>query len=168
MSLRIWQEIQTVPRASELIRLQVVAGILRRSSGEILITERVDDGPFHGLWEFPGGKIRNNESKSDALSRELREEIGVLPTGTEHFINLQHDYADRRVDIDFFIVDRWESEPQGLEGQQMSWIEIDALDASILLPANKPVVEALRQRYCGVDVKANGYNPHCSGETKQP
>lgn len=151
-----------------MIRLQVVAGILQQRSGEILITERVDDGPFHGLWEFPGGKIRASESKSAALSRELHEEIGILPTATEHFLYLKHDYADRRVEIDFYIVNQWDNEPEGLEGQQMCWVEVDRLDASILLPANKPVIDALKQRCTGVAAETNSYNPQHSGEFNQP
>ncbi len=64
-------------RQIDLNRLEVVAGILRDASGRVLITERIDDGPFHGLWEFPGGKIGVEETREAALARELSEEIGV-------------------------------------------------------------------------------------------
>ena len=129
-----------------MIRLDVVAGILEDAAGRVLITERVDDGPFHGLWEFPGGKIRHGESPSGALVRELTEEIGVEPLESTHFISLRHDYPDRSVSIDFYLVARWQNEPHGLEGQALSWVAVDDLDTAILLPANKPVVAALRSR----------------------
>lgn len=148
--MRVGQEIQAVPRAPDLIRLDVVAGILEDPDGRVLITERVDDGPFHGLWEFPGGKIRRGESPSGALVRELGEEIGVEPLDSTHFLSLRHDYADRSVAIDFFLVARWRNEPQGLEGQALNWVNIAALDAAILLPANKPVVDALQSRLANV------------------
>lgn len=133
-------------RPPELIRLDVVAGILEDTDGRVLITERVDDGPFHGLWEFPGGKIRHGESPSGALCRELTEEIGVEPIESEHFISLQYDYPDRSVAIDFYLVARWRNEPRGLEGQALNWVDIADLDVAILLPANKPVVDALQSR----------------------
>lgn len=133
-------------RPPELTRLDVVAGILEDTAGRVLITERVDDGPFHGLWEFPGGKIRRGESASGALGRELGEEIGVEPLESTHFISLQHDYPDRSVSIDFYLVARWRHEPQGLEGQALNWVAVADLDTTILLPANKPVVEALQLR----------------------
>ena len=129
-----------------MIRLDVVAGILEDTDGRVLITERVDDGPFHGLWEFPGGKIRHGESPSGALCRELTEEIGVEPIESEHFISLQYDYPDRSVAIDFSLVARWRNEPRGLEGQALNWVDIADLDVAILLPANKPVVDALQSR----------------------
>jgi 8-oxo-dGTP diphosphatase len=110
-----------------------------------LITERVDDGPFHGLWEFPGGKIGAEETPEAALARELGEEIGVQPLVSEHFMSLQHDYPDRLVSIDFFLVTDWKNEPTGLEGQELKWVSADALDAENLLPADLPVVEGLKR-----------------------
>ena len=128
-----------------MIRLDVVAGILEDTDGRVLITERVDDGPFHGLWEFPGGKIRHGESPSGALCRELTEEIGVEPIESEHFISLQYDRtASGRCPSGF--VARWRNEPRGLEGQALNWVDIADLDVAILLPANKPVVDALQSR----------------------
>ncbi len=139
------QEIQAVPRKIDLKRLKVVAGILRDTSGRVLIAERVDDGPFHGLWEFPGGKIGVEETREAALARELIEEIGVQPLVSEHFMSLQHEYPDRHVSIDFFLVTDWHNEPTGLEGQQLKWVSADALDAENLLPADWPVVEGLKR-----------------------
>ncbi len=129
---------------AELTRLEVVAGILRDGSGRVLIAERLGDGPFKGLWEFPGGKIADGEAPDAALARELAEEIDVRVVESRHFLSLGHDYPDRRVDIDFFLVDRWEREPRGLEGQRLCWVAPADLDAAKLLPADEPVVVALR------------------------
>ncbi len=143
--MRFRQEIQAVPRKIDLKRLKVVAGILRDTCGRVLIAERVDDGPFHGLWEFPGGKIGVEETREAALVRELIEEIGVQPLVSEHFMSLQHEYPDRHVSIDFFLVTDWQNEPTGLEGQELKWVSADALEAENLLPADLPVVEGLKR-----------------------
>jgi len=125
-------------------RIHVVAGILIDTSGRVLISERVDDGPFHGLWEFPGGKIRKSEAARVALARELVEEIGVELVASEFFLELQHDYPDRKVSIEFHLVSQWRNEPAGLEGQALRWVKTDKLEAEQLLPADLPVVEALK------------------------
>jgi len=125
--------------------LQVAAGILRNAAGEILITERIEEGPFHGLWEFPGGKIAAGESAHMALCRELREELGIDVLAHEHFQSIKHTYADRTVELDFFFVDQWRGEPAGQEGQRLRWVDVARLDAAELLPADAPLVDALRE-----------------------
>ena len=126
-------------------RFKVAAGILRDAAGRFLIAERVGGGPFKGMWEFPGGKIGDDESAVDALERELREELGIVLVETEHFMCLEHDYPDRSVSIDFFMVNGWKNEPEGLEGQKLLWVTASALGDHDLLPADVPVIEALQQ-----------------------
>ena len=106
----------------------VAAGILLDSADRVLIAERLGDGPFHGLWEFPGGK-----------------ELGIEVTACSSFMNLRHEYEDRVVTIEFFIVDAWNREPEGCEGQALRWVSKYRLDAEELLPADMPVVHALQQ-----------------------
>lgn len=127
-----------------MIRFEVAAGILRDADGRVLITERLGGGPFHGMWEFPGGKIGSDETPEQALARELVEELGIEPQDTTHFMHLDHDYPDRSVSIDFFLVSSWTNVPRGLEGQQLRWVATNLLAEHNLLPADVPVIEALR------------------------
>jgi 8-oxo-dGTP diphosphatase len=124
--------------------LSVAAGILRNRAGEVLIAERLCEGPFNGLWEFPGGKIDAAESAADALRRELREELGIEVTAAEPFMSLSHEYSDRTVDLEFFLVSDWDGDPDGLEGQGLRWVDVARLDEAELLPADAPLVAALR------------------------
>jgi 8-oxo-dGTP diphosphatase len=122
----------------------VAAGILHDSSGRILIAERLCDGPFNGLWEFPGGKITDGETSAEALNRELAEELGIEVTTSRPFMELHHEYPDRTVDIEFFVVTSWKGEPAGLEGQGLRWLLPSNLDPEVLLPADVAVLEALQ------------------------
>jgi len=122
----------------------VAAGILRDAKGRILITQRLCDGPFNGLWEFPGGKIGNGEDPTEALKRELAEELGIEVTASTPFMDLLHEYPDRIVDLAFFLVTAWQGDPTGLESQDLRWVTTAELDADVLLPADKPVVLALQ------------------------
>lgn len=125
----------------------VAAGILCDPAGRVLIAERLDDGPFRGLWEFPGGKIAAGETAAEALARELAEELGIEVITCSSFMNLRHEYDDRVVSIEFFIVSEWNSDPVGREGQELRWVPAHALDARELLPADMPVIAALQQRH---------------------
>ena len=125
----------------------MAAGILCDSKGRILIAERLGDGPFHGLWEFPGGKIATGETAQQALSRELAEELGIEVTTYSSFMNLRHEYDDRIVTIEFFLVSDWNCEPVGREGQALRWVQAQSLDADEILPADVPVIAALKNRH---------------------
>ena len=125
----------------------VAAGILCDAEGRVLIAERLGGGPFQGLWEFPGGKIGAKESAAEALSRELAEELGIEVVTCAPFMRLRHEYDDRIVSIEFFIVSDWVSEPVGREGQALRWVPRERLDAGELLPADVPVVEALQRQH---------------------
>jgi len=109
-----------------------------------LITERLCDGPFKGLWEFPGGKISDGESSGEALRRELAEELGIEVTASQPYLNLHHEYPDRSVDLEFFLVTQWNGEPKGLESQGLRWVLPTEIDSAELLPADAPVLDRLQ------------------------
>jgi len=64
-----------------------------------------------------------------------------------HYPERRHEYDDRIVAIEFFIVSEWNSDPVGREGQEIRWVPAESLDAEELLPADVPVVAALKQRH---------------------
>ncbi len=80
-----------------------------------------------------------------ALQRELREELGIEVAAVELFQSVQHDYPDRQVMIEFFLVSHWTGEPSGLQGQRLKWVSIELLDEQSLLAADAPVVIALQK-----------------------
>jgi len=138
-----------MPRETRLIdglsRIRVVAGILHNADGQILITDRSRAASMQDLWEFPGGKVEQGESAEIALGRELAEELGIGGLETEHFQSLEHDYPDIRVSVDFFIVSAWRGNPAGIEGQQLRWVDVDKLDVGLLLPADVPIIAAVKE-----------------------
>ena len=97
-----------------------------------------------GLWEFPGGKIENNESVLDALKRELFEEIGIALTHASPLIRIQHDYDDKTVLLDVWQVDDFTGEPFGKEGQATCWIRQDELPMYDFPAANIPILMAIQ------------------------
>ena len=125
------------------MRIQVVAGILRDSSGRVLLAERRNDPAFNGLWEFPGGKVDAGEMPGAALVRELREELGITASAFQLLHSVDHDYADRLVHIDFFLVTEWEPEVRPLDGQGLRWLAPGEIRKGEILPADWVVVDLL-------------------------
>jgi 8-oxo-dGTP diphosphatase len=126
------------------MRISVVAGVLRDDVGRVLLAERKNDLSFIGLWEFPGGKRNESETPEHALCRELAEELGVETRKFERLASVDHDYADRLVHIDFFLVTVWYGEVTAMGGQALRWISPEDIDVEEILPADIVVLEVLR------------------------
>ena len=121
----------------------VAVGILIDDAGRVLVTRRAPDAHQGGLWEFPGGKVEADETLLEALTRELREELGVSVEAAEALIVLEHDYGDKRVRLDVHRVTRWSGEPRGLEGQPLAWQRPEKLRNWTFPAANRPILERL-------------------------
>jgi len=124
-------------------RLRVVAAALI-DRGRVLIAERPAGKHMAGWWEFPGGKVGAGETDSEALVRELREELGVEAEPSHEIMTLTHDYPDRVVDLVLFRATVLRGEPRGLDGQQLKWVDCGALASERLLEADRPFIAALQ------------------------
>ena len=78
---------------------RVVVGVIRKN-GQVLITRRKSDGLLGGLWEFPGGKIREDETPEQACIREVKEEVN-LNVKIESFVQqVKHAYTHFKIVMD--------------------------------------------------------------------
>ncbi len=124
-------------------KLQIALGIIRNPQHEIFITQRAADAHMANKLEFPGGKIEADETPEQALIRELQEEVGITPHSATLFDKLEYAFPDRHITLWFWLVERWEGEPWGKEGQPGRWIALSELKADDFPPANAPVIAKL-------------------------
>ena len=121
----------------------VVAAALYDAAGRVLIAQRPPGKHLAGRWEFPGGKVASGESESQALARELREELGIEVLASRALMRLTHAYTDRSVELSMWIVERYTGVPRALDSQQLRWVAPADLGAQDLLEADRPFVAAL-------------------------
>jgi len=126
--------------------IRVVAAALFDAEQRVLIAERPAGRHMQGRWEFPGGKVAAGESDAAALARELKEELGIELLAGRFLLALKHRYADRHVELSLWIVERYQGEPRGLDGQRLKWVPPAALGAEDILEADRPFIEALQRR----------------------
>ena len=127
----------------------VVAGALFNATGEVLIAQRLPGRHLAGGWEFPGGKLVPGEDDAAALARELREELGIRVLASRHFMTLTHAYPERTVELRLRLVDDWQGDLRGLEGQALRWVPVGELNRANILDADRPFIEALQRRRVG-------------------
>lgn len=126
-------------------KLHIAAGVIRDKNNQVFITQRPLSSHMGGYWEFPGGKLEENETAEQALFRELQEEIGINVVQCALLETVEHDFPDRHITLSFFLVDEWENVPYGKEGQLSRWLPINELVAADFPPANRSIVALLQQ-----------------------
>jgi len=121
--------------------IEVVAAVIERE-GRILIARRPAALHMGGLWEFPGGKQKPDESPGHALEREIREELGVGVTVGSLLETVDWTYPEKRVRLSFFRC-AIEGEPRALEGQEIAWVAPPDLPRYEFPPADAALVARL-------------------------
>jgi 8-oxo-dGTP diphosphatase len=123
--------------------VHVLVGLIGDADGRLLVGRRRPGQELPGYWEFPGGKRATSEEPRSALRRELAEELGIELLDAEPFMQLAHDYPQRRVWLDVWRVLRYRGRVTACEGQELAWVAACDLPGLNLLPADRPIVAAL-------------------------
>jgi 8-oxo-dGTP diphosphatase len=124
--------------------VHVAAAVITRPDGSFLLGQRAPDTFYPGYWEFPGGKVEPGETPRDALIRELDEELGMQVDTAYPWITREHVYEHAHVSLHFFEVSAWRGEIHDRVHSALSWQKADAMDVGPMLPANGPILKALR------------------------
>lgn len=130
------------PQASAVV--DVVAAVIIDSDDRFLLAQRPPGKVYAGYWEFPGGKVESGETRQQALARELQEELGIGVRRAWPWITREYVYPHAAVRLHFFRVIEWSGQPQSRERQQFRWQCAEAPDVAPMLPANAPVLAALK------------------------
>ncbi len=104
-----------------------------------------------GLWEFPGGKVESGETPEAAVTRELREELGVEPCARclEPFAFASEPYPEFHLFMPLYVCRQWDGFVDPKEGQEVAWVRPERLSDFDMPPADKPLASQIRDRLQG-------------------
>jgi 8-oxo-dGTP diphosphatase len=125
--------------------IRVAVGLVISPVGKILIAQRPNYVSQGGLWEFPGGKVEQDETVGVAIRRELWEEIGIeLQTvKPEPLLCIYHQYSAETVLIAACCVTVYRGEPHSREGQALEWVSLKDITDFPFPDANEPIITHL-------------------------
>ena len=105
--------------------IKVVAGLIFQNN-KLLICQRPKFKDHPLKWEFPGGKIKKNETSEDALIREINEELSINIFNYNELISYSFNYSDlgKAVFINFYLIKNFEGKILNKFHNQLKWIEI--------------------------------------------
>ncbi len=126
--------------------LLVSAAALIDVDGRVLMARRPEGKPLAGLWEFPGGKVRDGETPEAALVRELHEEltIDVTESCVTPLAFASHAYDDFHLLMPVYACRTWKGTLHPREGQALKWLRPARLADLPMPPADIPLVALIR------------------------
>ena len=122
--------------------LFVVAAIIKKDN-KILATQR-GYGEFEGLWEFPGGKIEEGETKEEALVREIKEELNADIIVEKFALDLEWQYPNFYLYMSCFEC-VLESDIELLAHMGARWLSLDELDSVEWIEADIKAVNYIKE-----------------------
>lgn len=113
--------------------------------GRVLLAERPAGKHLAGMWEFPGGKVKDGETPEAALIRELDEELGISvhESCLAPFTFASHSYENFHLLMPLYVCRTWQGIVVAREGQRLKWVRPAQLADYPMPPADKPLVAML-------------------------
>ena len=122
---------------------EVGIGLVFNKNGELLIDQRLESSSMGGLWEFPGGKKKSDESIEDTIDREIREEVGIVVKVWEKLLSFEHAYSHKKIHFTVHLCDWKSGEPKPLASQKLLWVSPGKLVDFPFPAANSKIISEL-------------------------
>ena len=123
--------------------IKVVCGIIWKGD-KVLICRRKPDKSLGGFWEFPGGKLENDESPEQCLERELFEELGMRVNQIEFLGTSHHAYSNFEIELLGFHCNFIDASFELTDHDQIKWSKVNDLTFERLAPADIPLIDLIK------------------------
>ena len=124
--------------------INVVAAVIKDENGKILITQRNLQKSQGGLWEFPGGKIEPNETKENAIVREIKEELDIEIEVERYLAEKVFNYPEKDINLIALECKKIDGNIKLLEHEDYKWVNNSELENFEFAPADIFIVERLK------------------------
>lgn len=133
---------------------KVIAALIMRDS-KILIAQRAKKDALYGKWEFPGGKLEENETEQECLARELFEELGIHAQIGAYLCSSFFEHRGAMWEMRTYFVPSFTGasgrsstgaktdEIELREHQEIRWVAIQDLPSYDMPDPDKPIVKKL-------------------------
>jgi len=129
--------------------ITVVAALIEKE-GKVLIAKRSTGDPnVLGKWEFPGGKVKENEEEKDAIEREIKEEFELDIKAKDFIINNICKYPTKTVDLRLYSCDYISGEFHLHDHSEYVWVNKNEILNYELCPADIPLAEYIKENWYG-------------------
>ena len=125
--------------------IKVVAALIENDNKVLLARRSTGDINVVGKWEFPGGKVEQDENEFDAIEREIKEEFELTIKAKEFLINNVCEYPTKVVDLRLYKCDYVSGEFNLHDHSEYKWVGKEELLEYDLAPADIPLAEYVKK-----------------------
>ena len=124
----------------------VLAGVIFCRE-KVLIAQRKHGKAEEYLWEFPGGKLEENETLEEGLLRELKEELHLSVKIHKFFMESRFAYPNGEILLKAYLCSCLRTDITWLDShEQIKWVKISEMSNYLFAPADRPIVRALEKQ----------------------
>lgn len=125
-------------------RINVVGGIIVNKN-KILVAQRSIQKEHPLKWEFPGGKINENENPIEALKREIKEELSVDIKKYKFLLDYEYDYHDiKKIHLYFYKIDEYVGKIRNIEHNRLLWTHCNDLVKLDFLDGDRMIIDHIQ------------------------
>ena len=122
--------------------IKVVAAVIKKNN-KILIARRKKGKHLEFKWEYPGGKLEENENEEIGLKRELEEEFNIKASVENYLTESFYEYDNVKINLKAYFVKDFLGDIKLTDHDKVEWIKIDELKNYDFAPADIPINDYL-------------------------
>ena len=123
----------------------LVAAAVIWEGNRVFATQR-GYGPYKDGWEFPGGKIEPGETATEALKREIREELDTEIEVGDCLASVEYDYPEFHLSMECFWAKVLSGDLILREHEAARWLSAEEMDRVDWLPADRVLIDPIRKQ----------------------
>lgn len=125
--------------------IKVVAALIRNKDNILIAKRSTGDENVYGKWEFPGGKVEDNESEKEAIEREMLEEFELKVKAEKFIVNNICNYPNKTIDLRVYECRYIGGEFKLHDHSEYAWVKKDDLLNFELCPADIPLAKYIME-----------------------
>jgi 8-oxo-dGTP diphosphatase len=125
--------------------LKVVAALVKKDNKYLIARRIYGDPESVGKWEFPGGKIEENETEEHAVEREIKEEFELDIQADQFITNSIYEYPNKLIDLRLIHCHYIKGEFHLHDHSEYQFVSKEHLLEYDLAPADIPLAEFIQK-----------------------
>lgn len=107
--------------------LKVVAALIKKDNKILIAKRSTGNKDVIGKWEFPGGKVEENETEEQAIEREIKEEFDILVKAEKFVTNVISKDKDRQIDLRLYLCKYIDGKIKLNDHSDYKWVHKDEI-----------------------------------------